>query len=61
MNTGYETLLDIKTDSQQYLINKVQNEAVNRKTATRQDQLTFLTAREDIKKHKPRVVFLGFG
>lgn len=61
LNAGYETLLDIKTDSQQYLINKVQNEAVNEKNATRQDQLTFLTAKEYIEKHRPRVVFLGLG
>jgi hypothetical protein len=43
MNTGWE---NIEGDGvEQVLINKVQNEAVDNKTATRHDELTFITAK----------------
>ena len=59
VNSGY-TAMNEKSEQQQ-IINTVQTEAVYDKTATRYDQLTFLTAKEHIKQHHPRVVYLGLG
>lgn len=60
INSGYETLKDISS-AKQAMINQVQTDAVYDKGQTRYDQLTFLTAKEYINLHKPRVVFLGLG
>jgi Type I phosphodiesterase / nucleotide pyrophosphatase len=60
LNSGYEKM-DDKTNPQQTLINKVQDEAVYNKTNTRHDMLTFLTAKEYIRTKQPKVVFLGLG
>jgi Metalloenzyme superfamily len=60
VNSGYENRKE-EGSKQQKLINEIQTGSVNEKTATRFDQLTFLTAREYIQKHKPRVVFIGLG
>ncbi len=59
VNSGYETM-DEKSP-QQEMINAVQADGIIDKTDTRYDQLTFLTAKEYIQQHKPRVVFLGLG
>lgn len=60
VNSGYaETLKEVSVE--QELINIVQREAVHEKTATRHDQLTFLTAMEHIQRNQPRVVYLGLG
>ena len=61
MNAGYEHISDSTLTSEQKLINKVQDDVVNEKSSTRFDELTFLTAKEYISKHQPRVVFLGLG
>lgn len=57
-NSGYASLDDtaesIKT------VNEVQ-EKVERKCKTRYDLLTFFTAKEYIRQHHPRVVFLSLG
>jgi Type I phosphodiesterase / nucleotide pyrophosphatase len=60
LNSGYEKGND-NTDLQQSLINKVQDEAIYDKGATRHDLLTFLTAKEYISTKQPKVVFLGLG
>jgi hypothetical protein len=60
VNSGYENMND-SSSSEQRMINKVQTEAIDDKTANRYDQLTFLTAREYIRQHQPRVVYLGLG
>ena len=59
VNSGYESIEE-NEDSTSVYINQVQN-AVNRKTHCRYDQLTFLSAREYIQKHHPRVLYLGLG
>lgn len=61
MNSGYEDISDASLSSEQKMINKVQDEAINEKAATRFDELTFLTAKEYISKQHPRVLFLGLG
>ena len=60
VNSGYENISEATSPSLQ-MINKVQDEAVYDKTATRYDELTFLTAKEYIREHQPKVVYLGFG
>jgi len=59
MNSGYENL-DGK-DAVQSLLNKVQTESVHNKTGTRQDELTFITAKEYIRNFQPSIVYLAFG
>ena len=61
INSGYAAMEETTTSLQQQMINKVQEEAVYEKTATWYDELTFLTAKEYIREHRPRVVFLGLG
>ncbi|MES1217431.1 MAG: alkaline phosphatase family protein [Bacteroidota bacterium] len=60
INSGYNDI-DDPASSEQQMINKVQQEGVYDKTATRYDQLTFLSAKEYIRQHQPKVVYLGFG
>jgi len=60
VNSGYKNIREA-TSPEEQMINKVQDEAVYDKTATRYDQLTFLTAKEYIRKHQPKVVYIGFG
>ncbi|HLG38387.1 MAG TPA: alkaline phosphatase family protein [Chitinophagaceae bacterium] len=60
LNSGYENM-DDENNGHQRLINEVQQNAVYNKTKTRHDLLTFLTAKEYIAAHHPKVVFLGLG
>jgi arylsulfatase A-like enzyme len=59
MNSGYQKMEE--HDLTQDLIRKVESDAVYNKTETRQDQLTFITAKEYITKFQPSIVYLGFG
>jgi len=59
INSGYENMED--DDSLQTLVNKVENEAVYNKTETRQDELTFIAAKEYISKFQPSIVYLSLG
>jgi hypothetical protein len=59
MNSGYQNLEE--GDLTQSLVNKVENVAVYNKTETRQDQLTFITAKEYISQFQPSIIYLGFG
>jgi Type I phosphodiesterase / nucleotide pyrophosphatase len=61
INSGYENMNEMSMSSEQLMINKVQDDAIAIKTATRFDELTFLTAKEYINNNRPRVVYLGFG
>ncbi|HEX7904927.1 MAG TPA: sulfatase-like hydrolase/transferase [Chitinophagaceae bacterium] len=60
VNSGYEND-DLTLTPTQTLLNKVQDEAILDKKATRYDQLTFITAKEYIQHHQPRVVYIGLG
>lgn len=60
INSGYELAEDAESPIQR-LINKVQDGVAHDNTATRHDELTFLTARDYIQQHQPKVVYLGFG
>jgi hypothetical protein len=57
-NSGYAALSD--TLEAIRAVNEVQ-EKVEQKYNTRYDLLTFFTAREYIRQHHPRVIFLGLG
>jgi len=59
INSGYEELEG--GDMTQNLVNSVEAYGVYNKTETRQDQLTFITAREYISRFHPSIVYLGFG
>lgn len=61
INSGYTARTQTRISLEQQLINKVQEESVIEKTSTRYDELTFLTAKEYIREHRPRVLFLGLG
>ena len=61
INSGYAAIKESKASLGQEMINKVQEEGIYEKKATRYDELTFLTAKEYIFKHQPRVLFLGLG
>lgn len=60
VNSGYENAV-ATTSAAQVIFNKVQDEAIHDKKATRYDQLTFITAKEYIEEHQPRVVYIGLG
>ena len=61
INSGYENMDEREASKKQTLINKVQTEGVYNKGGTRHDLLTFLTAKEYVQQHKPKVMFLGLG
>jgi Type I phosphodiesterase / nucleotide pyrophosphatase len=59
--SGYQTLPDTADNSTMKLINEVQEKVVVEKKDTRYDVLTFLSAKEYIKQHQPKVVFISLG
>lgn len=61
INSGYENMEGESVSENQAIINKVQSEAIYNKGGTRHDQLTFLTAKEYMQQHRPKVMFLGLG
>ena len=61
VNSGYENVDEDSGSENQTLLNKVQTEAVYNKGGTRHDQLTFLTAKEYIRRHQPKVMLVGLG
>lgn len=60
LNSGYESQ-PIEPSPVQAVVNRVQDEAINHKEATRFDQLTYITAKEYLQQHQPRVLYLGLG
>jgi hypothetical protein len=60
LNSGHEDMVD-NDDPEQSIINKVQDNLIDKKEHTRRDLLTFLIASEYIEVHHPRIVFLGLG
>ena len=60
VNSGYEDIQTENSDTTFQLINKVQDNVVE-KTHTRYDWLTFLNAKEYIQQHHPKIVFIGLG
>jgi len=60
LTSGYQNISPGNSTVLQ-MLNKVQEEGVNDKKATRYDQLTFIAAKEYLQQHKPRVFYLGLG
>ncbi len=60
VNSGYEKMNGEATPVIQ-MLNRVQQETVQHKTATRYDQLTFVAAKEYLQQHRPKVFYLGLG
>lgn len=58
VNGGYENLDE--TDSLNYIINQLQD-GITEKKHTRQDLLTFVSAKNYIETKHPKMLFLGFG
>jgi hypothetical protein len=61
INSGYENMEEQNSSATQALINQVQSGAIYNKGGTRHDQLTFLTAKEYMQQHHPKVIMLGLG
>jgi hypothetical protein len=61
LNSGYQTILHDSLTDTEILANGVQQNAVNNLQDTRNDMLTFVTAKEYIKTQHPKVVYIGFG
>ena len=61
MNSGYEQIQCDTPNTTLNMINSVQEKGIGNKTATRYDMLTYSTAKEYIKDHKPRIVVIGLG
>lgn len=59
VNSGYELMEDRTTDSSVQIAAVQEN--VRNKTHTRYDLLTYLTAREYIQAHHPKVVYISLG
>ena len=59
--SGYQTLPDTAENATMQMINEVQYKLVVEKRVTRYDALTFLSAKEYIKQHQPKVVFISLG
>lgn len=61
INSGYQLLENKEQSVVSNMINSVQENGIEYKSATRYDMLTFAVAREYIKNHSPKVAVIGFG
>lgn len=59
--SGYEALPDTASNATLNMINEVQDKIVTEKKPTRYDAITFLSAKEYIKQHQPKVVYISLG
>jgi hypothetical protein len=59
INSGNEAVQDGKLSHTQQLLNRLQTDPTHAGKATRNDMLTFLSAKEYIQKNKPKVMFVG--
>jgi len=61
VNAGYENIESGSLSNSEQLINKIQNETIDRKEGYRHDALTFEMAKEYLKKNRPKILYLGLG
>jgi Type I phosphodiesterase / nucleotide pyrophosphatase len=61
LNSGYENIDEPGMTGTQLMTNMVQQTAIVEKEDTRYDLLTFVTAKEYIKKHQPKVMYISLG
>jgi bisphosphoglycerate-independent phosphoglycerate mutase (AlkP superfamily) len=61
LNSGYQNIRHDSLTETETLVNGVQQYAVNNTASTRNDMLTFVTAKEYIQARHPKIVYIGFG
>ena len=61
LNSGYEPIAHDSLSAIETLTNAVQANAVNNLQHTRNDMLTFVSAREFIQNRHPKIAFISFG
>jgi hypothetical protein len=61
LNSGYKSIDHDSLTSTETLVNGIQQYAMDNTQHTRNDMLTFVTAKEYIQAQHPKVVYIGFG
>jgi hypothetical protein len=61
LNSGYQTIAHDSLSPIEILTNGIQQNAIDNLQNTRNDMLTFVTAKEYIQTKHPKIVFIGFG
>jgi hypothetical protein len=61
LDSGHDTLNSESPDEEEGFLNAAEDEFMDGNSHTRYDELTFLVAKEYIKQHRPKVVYLGLG
>jgi len=61
LNSGYKTIEHDSLSDTEILTNGIQQYAMDNVQHTRNDMLTFVTAKEYIQLQHPKVVYIGFG
>ncbi len=61
LNSGYQAVSHDSLSPTELLVNAVQSGAVDNTQNTRNDMLTFVTAKEYIATMHPKIVYIGFG
>ena len=61
LNSGYQPITHDSLSATELLANAVQANAFNNQQSTRNDMLTFVTAKEYIQNQHPKIVFISFG
>ena len=61
LNSGYQTVEHDSLSSTEILANEIQQQSTANVQPTRNDMLTFVTAKEYIQNNHPKVVYIGFG
>ena len=59
--SGYQLVPDTAVNITQQIINQLQDKIIVEKQSTRYDAITILSAKEYIKQHEPKVVFISLG
>lgn len=61
LNSGYQTISHDSLTNTEVIVNAIQQNVMNNKNDTRNDMLTFVTAKEYMQNHHPKVIYIGFG
>jgi len=61
LNSGYQPISHDSLSATEMLTNAVQSNAVDNQQSTRNDMLTFVSAKEYIQNLHPKIVFISFG
>jgi Type I phosphodiesterase / nucleotide pyrophosphatase len=61
LNSGYQTIIHDSLTNTEVIANAIQQHVMNDQQDTRNDMLTFVTAKEYIQNQHPKIVYIGFG